>query len=125
MSKKNFSLSMLTTCAEDIRPYPMPGATDTIVRATAASYDLLREYNDAVSKNMPLKNLQARLIAACIIEDDSNRLAFASSDGSPDDKAVLAMMSQPGTARIMLALLGVALMRNGLKDELTEEVEKK
>lgn len=119
MSQKKFSLSMLTSCAQDIRPYPMPGATDTIVRATAASYDLLREYNDAVSKNMPLKNLQARLIAACIIEDDSTALAFT------DDKQVLELMSQPGTARIMLALLGVALMRNGLKDELTEEVEKK
>jgi len=34
-------------------------------------------------------------------------------------------MSKPGTARIMLALLGVALMRNGLKDELPDEVEKK
>lgn len=122
---KMFSLSMLTACADDIRPYPMPGASDTIVRATAASYDLLREYNDAIAKNMPLKNLQARMIAACIMEDESNRLAFAKSDGTPDDKAVLELMSQPGTARIMLALLGVALMRNGLKDELTEEVEKK
>ena len=110
---------MFETCETDIRPYPLPGTDGVTVRVAASDYDLQREYNEALRDRKPLRMLQARLIAACIMEDEGSKPAFESKE------AVLELMAKPGTARLMQSLLAVALTRNGLKDELPEETEKK